>query len=465
MDLRSGVEAVAFPAMVGGQAAELMALLRQFDASQHWPPERMQQAQEAQLRLLLAQAATVPFHARRLRDAGLHPAPARSAVFWRAWRRLPPLRRRDLQEQGARLHAPAVPAQHGAVNEVASGGSTGEPVRVRKTAMERQLWLAIQLREEEWHRDNIGGTIARLRGVPAGLPAAQTAQARAPEGLVLPDWGPPATLLWRTGKMGLMDSQLPLEQQVDFIARLGAEYIYTFPSSLRALLQHCRDHAIRFPALRSVWTLSEVVEPDLRTLCREVLGVRIVDNYSCAEAGYLALQCPAGDAYHSVAETVLVEVVRPDGTPCAPGETGRVLVTPLHNFAMPLLRYEVGDEAEAGPEGACACGRHLPVLARIHGRVLDHLVLPDGTRRRADVHHYDLSRIAKLREFQVVQHSREEIEMRLVVARPLDASEEAAVRAVLVKSFGEGFRYTLSVMDSIPRTRAGKLRPFVCEAS
>lgn len=462
MTYRSALETVPFPAMMGGPAAELMALLRQFDASQHWPAERMAAAQAGQLRQLLAQAMTIPFHAARLRKAGLDTPPQDDAAFWAAWRRLPPLRRRDLQEQGQALHAPSPPAAHGPVTEVASGGSTGQPVRVRKAALERQLWLALQLREEEWHRENKLATIARLRGIPPGLPPDQTARARSPDGLLLPDWGPPATLLWRTGKIGLMDSQLPLADQANYVARLGAEYIFTFPSSLRALLQHCRDHGIRFPSLRAVWTLSEAVEPDLRALCREVLGVRIVDNYSSAETGYIALQCPAGDAYHVMAETVLLELVDENGAPCPPGATGRVLVTPLHNFAMPLLRYEIGDEAEWAE--ACPCGRSLPVLARIHGRILDHLLLPDGTRRRADVHHYDLSRIAKLREFQVVQRSRELIEMRMVVARPLDAGEEAAVRAALVKSFGGGFRYELRFMDTIPRTPAGKLRPFLCEA-
>ena len=355
MNLRSSLEGVVFPATFGGVAAELMALLRQFDTSERWPAPRLAAAQASQLRLVLRQAMTIPFHAARLRAAGLADPPDSDDAFWAAWRRLPVLRRRDLQEQGTALHAPTVPKAHGPVIEVASGGSTGQPVRVRKAALERQLWLAMQLREEEWNRENPLATIARLRGIPPGLAPELVAKACSPEGLLLPDWGQPATLLWQTGPVGLMDSQVPVAVQADYVARLGAEYLFMFPSSLRVLLQHCRDHGIRFPALRSVWTLSEAVEPELRALYREVLGVRIVDNYSAAETGYIALQCPASDAYHVMSETVLVEVVDEHGAPCPPGATGRVLVTPLHNFAMPLLRYEIGDEAELA-EG-CPCGR------------------------------------------------------------------------------------------------------------
>jgi phenylacetate-CoA ligase len=87
--------------------------------------------------------------------------------------------------------------------------------------------------------------------------------------------------------------------------------------------------------------------------------------YSANETGYLALQCPLSGHYHVQSETVLVEVLDEVGRACRPGETGAVVVTPLQNFAMPLLRYSLGDFAEVG--SPCACGRHLPVLKEILG--------------------------------------------------------------------------------------------------
>ena len=192
------------------------------------------------------------------------------------------------------------------------------------------------------------------------------------------------------------------------------------------------------------------------------LGARIVHNYSTAEAGYLALQCPEDERhFHVCAETVLLEVVDAQGRACAPGEVGRVLLTPLHNFAMPLLRYEVGDEAEVGPP--CPCGRGLPVLRAIVGRTLDRLLLPDGSERRAELRHYRLARNPRVVEYQVVQRSLERIEVLLVVTSPLDAQEEDALRALAREEVGEGFRIDLTTVDSIPRTPAGKLRPFMSD--
>ena len=111
----------------------------------------------------------------------------------------------------------------------------------------------------------------------------------------------------------------------------------------------------------------------------EAWGVPLSDMYSGREVGYLALQCPQHDHYHVMSEGNFLEVLGDDGRPCQPGETGRVVVTTLHNYVMPLIRYEIGDFAEVGEP--CPCGRGLPVLTRILGRQQNMLTLPTGESR------------------------------------------------------------------------------------
>ena len=96
--------------------------------------------------------------------------------------------------------------------------------------------------------------------------------------------------------------------------------------------------------------------------------------YSSQEVGYIALECPTGESYHVQAENVLVEVLDDQDRPCSPGDVGRVVVTALHNFATPLLRYDIGDYAEVG--APCPCGRGLPALRRIMGRQRNMALLP-----------------------------------------------------------------------------------------
>ncbi len=461
-ELVASIEQVAWPAVSTGMAAQLLALQRQFDATQFWPPERLRAQQFRQLRLLVAHAArSVPFHAARLRAAGIDPD---AELTEAAWARLPVLARQDVQREDARLHAAGVPATHGKISETTTGGSTGVPVRVRKTALDQLLWNALHVREEIWHREDPGGTIARVRALPGHFTPAQMAAVQSPDGLTLPDWGPPANLLWRTGRLTVIDYKKPIPEQAAFLQRLRPDYLLTNPSNLQLLLWHFRAEGMALPGLRAVWTSGEMVPEGLREDCRAVLGVRIVDNYTAGECGYMALQCPEHEElFHVQSEAVLLEVLDEHDRPCEPGQVGRVVVTPLHNFAMPLLRYAIGDEAEPG--GACACGRGLPVLRRLVGRTLDHLTLSDGARRRVNFGHGRLSQVVAIREFQVAQTALGRIEVRIVAARPLTEAEERLVRAVMQVEFGEGFRIELQYHDAIPRTAAGKLRPFISEMS
>lgn len=460
MDLRSHVTEVVWPPVLTGRAAELLALHAQLGQSEWWSGAELRSNQFRQLGALLRHAAAnAPATAERLRAAEID---ASQEVTEAAWQRLTPLTRADIQREGVRLHAAVVPQDHGPVSETASGGSTSIPVRVRKTALDGLFWSAMNLREEVWHRADTRGTIARIRSLPSSLSPAERAAAESPNGLILPDWGPPSNLLWQTGRMCLLDPARAASAQIGALAKLAPDYLLTAPSYLRLLLAAYMEAGASLPSLRAVWAVSEVVDDALRDACRATLGVPIVANYSAAETGYLALQCPDQPHLHVMAEDVLVEVVDDDNRPCAVGERGRVLVTCLHNFAMPLLRYEIGDEAVVG--GPCPCGRGLPVLAAVVGRTTDHLRLPDGSSRWIDVRHYRIARNPAVLEFQVVQCSLRDIDVRLVVSRPLSEAESADIRDAAIGVFGPEFSVRLSYHDSLARTAAGKLRAFASEA-
>ena len=113
--------------------------------------------------------------------------------------------------------------------------------------------------------------------------------------------------------------------------------------------------------LSQVSTLSEIVEPALRGDCARVWGAIVCDVYSCEELGMVAIQCQDHPHYHVQSESVFVEVLNERGEACAPGETGRVVATDLHNFAMPLIRYEIWtmprSARHAPAAGACPCCR------------------------------------------------------------------------------------------------------------
>jgi phenylacetate-CoA ligase len=188
----------------------------------------------------------------------------------------------------------------------------------------------------------------------------------------------------------------------------------------------------------------------------------MVDMYSSQETGYLALQCPDHPHYHVQSESVLLEVVDDQGRPCAPGEVGRVLVTCLNNFATPLIRYEIGDYAEVGEP--CPCGRGLPVLKRIMGRYRNLLTLPDGSRRWPRLgYESKLQDIAPIELMQMVQRNLDEIDVRLVVPRPLSATEQESLTGFIQKNLGHPFRLRFEYVDSIRNPANGKIEQFISQ--
>ena len=184
----------------------------------------------------------------------------------------------------------------------------------------------------------------------------------------------------------------------------------------------------------------------------------MVDVYSAVEIGYIALQCPEHPHYHVQAENVLVEIIDADGRPCAPGQIGRVVITTLHNYATPLIRYEIGDFAVAG--APCPCGRGLPVIERILGRYRNLLTLPNGSRLYPQFGHNNRYPDA-VRQMQLVQTHVDAIKVRLVADHEMTAAELEAINRSLTSTLGHRFDFAYEYVTEIGRSRNGKFEEFV----
>ncbi len=401
---RSSVPGLAWPGLPGTAGVTMLALQYQLEQSQWWPPDVVREQQFRQLRALLSHACgTVPFYRDRLGEAGFAPDRPLTADIWA---RIPVLGRDEVQAAETALFSTRVPASHGKVYTLSTSGSTGKPVTVRGTAVAQALWRAFTLRDHLWHRRDITKKLAVIRSVREG-------QATYPNGAQAPYWGPSTASAFPNGPSAVLSITTTVENQALWLERENPEYLLTYPSNLVELARLYRERGMTLPNLRGIETFAEVLQPEVREACREAWDVPVVDMYSAQETGYIAFQCPDHEHYHVQAESALVEVLNDQGSPCGPDETGRVVVTPLHNFATPLIRYEIGDYAEVGE--ACSCGRGLPVLRRILGRVRNMLTLPSGDtlwpRSPVDV----FLAVAPVRKFQLSQRRPDEFVVSLVV--------------------------------------------------
>jgi phenylacetate-CoA ligase len=268
-------------------------------------------------------------------------------------------------------------------------------------------------------------------------------------------------LVFQTGPGVTLDLGADIDTQLEWLQREQPDYLLSYPSNIAELARCSRQRRIRLARLREVRTIGEAMAPETRKLCREAWGVPLTDAYSSQEAGYLALQCPGHEHYHVQSESVMLEILDEQGVACAPGETGRVVLTTLHNFAMPLIRYEIGDYAEAGPP--CPCGRGLPVITRILGRQRNMLTLPDGRRRWPSFPSEKWSYAAPVRQLQLVQRARERIEVRVVPERALSDGERARLVGAMQDCLGRSFILELREVAEIPRSASLKYEDFISE--
>jgi len=313
------------------------------------------------------------------------------------------------------------------------------------------MWLAMTLREHMWQQRDFRGKLAVIRD-----DYIQSNQ------IDYPTWGPPASLLFETGPSHVLSVRTGVTRQAEWLQSIDPDYLLVYPSNLAALLDFFEQRGSKLRRLRQIRTINETLTPGIRESARRVLGAEIADTYSSAEVGVIAAQCPDSDAYHVMAESMIVEVLNGNDEQCSPGQIGRVVVTDLQNFATPLIRYDLGDYAQAAEP--CPCGRGLPTLQRILGRRRNMVRLPDGRSLWPGIGGLRYREIAPIRQFQFIQRELETIEARLVSDRALNADEERQIGDLVRNALDFPFKLQFVYFsEQIPRGPGGKFEEFVCE--
>jgi len=456
----SSFPGASWPAVPAPPAAALLSILGQLEQSQYLPDEEIWDRRLPQLLSLMKHAEThSAFWKRRFKKAGLDEAgrtkASKSQYDWdEHWQKLPILTRSEVQESSNQLVLKTLPQGHGKTSEIVTSGTSGMPVRIVRSTLDFLYWQAFQLREHVWRERDFSKTFLSILRDDKRAPNTEGVHLRK-----LDNWGTPVATVWETGPSVLLDYRAPMNALINAIQDVSPSYLCTFPSLLLEILRHARDEGIKMPSVQEVIVVSEASPPELEGLCREIFDAQLTSTYSAAECGQIALQCPEENRWHIQSERSVVEILDDDGLPCLPGKTGRVILTPLHNFAMPLFRYEIGDLATPGVV-PCSCGRTLPLIDEIPGRARDLLLLPSGEKRPPYYGHNAVMSVRSIRQHQVVQTGPTTIVFRLVVSQPLTAEEETHILTEASNALGTEFTIELSYVDHIKRKESGKFAEF-----
>ncbi len=425
------------------QAAQLLLLAQQLRSFEKLSDDQQHQVQQSHLLRLMRHAARYsPWWQARLSGAGFDTDKPDSAVF----SRLPVLSRNEVQHAftSLRAHPPGLQAKDVFVS--ASSGSTGVPVRIEKDArVYGQLYAAISWIENQWHQRDARKKIAALN---VGGKDAEAAS-----------WGGVFSALGLHGKSASRALEnRSLESHLHWLQSWKPDYLKCSPVVAAQLAELAIEQKVHLPFAQiiSQW---ERITPRHRALCQQAFGAAIIDRYSCEESGWIALQCASHGKLHVLNASVLVEIVDAENNPCPPGVVGRVLLTSLQGFAMPLLRYELGDLAEWGQ--ACECGMTLPVIERLWGRVRQQVRLPDGRMLAMAFLGDDLGQIDRIREFRIIQYKDDALEIQLVTAAALNENDKAKIQHIFNSNGLSELPLVISEVSSIAWDSGRKREEFL----
>jgi phenylacetate-CoA ligase len=425
------------------EAHDAFAFQQRLAESQWYQPHVIEAYQLRHLKTIVRHAAReVPYYRDALSLAKIEQA----ATLAEAMSYVPILPRDLLAREPEAFRAKALPQGQHRAGEERSSGSTGQIVRVATTNLHYGWQNALNFRAQLWAGRDFAKPIAVIRKMDNGT-------ALPPEGAQRPYWDAPTVIPVESGQSWYLNTTTTLDEMWDWLGRIRPSYLMTYPSILRGIAHRAALDKPPF-ALSGVTTVGETVDAELRALCTARLGVEIHDIYSANEIGTISIQCPVSPRYHTQAETIIVEIVDDDGHVCDPGRIGRVLLTPLFNFATPILRYDIGDHAELGPP--CACGRGLPVLKRILGRTRNMLTTPDGKLYWPALSNKVWQKIVPIRKFQLRQVALDRIEVWLVTQSPVTHEQESRMNEVLSTSLPAPYRFDFHYVNDIVAGPGGK---------
>jgi phenylacetate-CoA ligase len=379
--------------------------------------------------------------------------------------RLPVLGKQDVVRHSAALLAGQLPPGHRLTGSTQSSGTTGAPLSVASTQCNDAMFTFLWQRQARWFRLDPRGILVDIRTgkeigrQPDGSPNSEGAVVRHPRWRYLGEF-------FETGPQFGFNSSNVVERQLAWLRQIRPQALHTYPGVFEELALG-NEGRPPVDSLEALVGIGSQLTPALRTRLESIYGLPIHQTYGLNEIGKVGLRCNAG-RYHVHAEHCVVEIVDGDGMPCPPGTTGRVLVTALRNYAMPLLRYDTGDLAEA-VAGRCPCGRTLPSFGEVAGRFRRYHGLPAGTRERV---HGLLGALANvpvplldfLREYQIHQDREDRFTLRLKTVGPAaDQFTAEMQRAWLTLSRGPHDPLAIRIVDHIPRSPSGKHLDFTSD--
>ncbi len=366
------------------------------------------------------------------------------------WTMLPILKAAEFRANQEAFRPSELPASHGRPARYVSSGSTGQPTSFYGSALSEAGQNAAHYRH--YHAFNLDPRLplAMIRAFDRTLARSRPA----PKDRLRIPWASEWFAGGTPGNIQSLTVFTPVASQVDWLRGLGQVYLNTFPSNALAIARYAARNPAARPRILAILTAGEPLTEETRRQCAEHLGCPCIDLYSSAECGLIACDCPVGKVMHMQSELCRVEILDRHNKPARPGEWGRVIVTPLYNFAMPLIRYESGDLVRVA--APCGCGRNHQAIERGAGRPSNMFYLPRKKWFRPELDTAMMEELLGHCRWQLVQTGASAFELRYMPTGKDTRIDVRKLRAVLKKSMGSDVSVQFSPVAALGPSAAGK---------
>lgn len=330
--------------------------------------------------------------------------------------------------------------------KISTSGSTGEPMVLYGDRRQLEMRWATTLRATEWTGWRFGDRQARLWHQTLGMSKTQVFRERL-DALFMRRLFIPAFEL----------TEEKINELVHRLRKFQPVLIDGYAESFNFLAHYASKNDVEDLSPKAIMTSAQIMPQQVRELIETEFNTKVFDKYGSREFSGIAYECDQHDGHHIMSESYIVEILK-DNRPAKPGELGEVVITDLNNYAVPLIRYRLGDLAIAmDPNEICACGRSLPRIGRIEGRAQAIVFAANGRWLPGTFFaHFFKDYDHAILQYQVVQDRRAEITLRVV---PNFGYSPVIMESILEKLrgyMGRDMKIDVELMNEIPLLATGK---------
>jgi len=416
------------------------------EETQWWEPSKLKQLQESRLQALIRHAYdNVPYYHKMFDSLGLKPGDIQTKDDLR---KLPILTKQIIRSNLEQL----TPKNYITRDLIpySTGGSTGEPLNFF-IDRRRQAWsTAAAHRGWAWAGCQLGDKVAYLWGSRHELAGLSSLKTRI------------GNLLERRITLDASNmTEATMDSHVGILCKFKPKAINGYVSALYLMARYLGKKKICDIRPRAVFTTAEMLFDYQREAIEKAFGCDVFDYYSGRDTTLQANECLAHCGYHLSIENAIVEFLK-EGRDAEPGETGQIVLTDLSNFATPFIRYEIGDLGVPSSE-RCACGRGLPLMKKIVGRVTDIIITKGGKYIPGEFLTLLFLGSRGIKQFQLVQKRKDYIILKIVKGENFSPEELNNYIVYLKRQCGEETEIEVEFVGIIPLIASGKRRFVISE--